>query len=76
MSKQRPTRAKKGHKELRLSMTERLVVIGWALALFILMYLIIPKNAQRALEHAGAHAARQLSDTGVARRDSAKAHKH
>ena len=76
MGKQRPANGKKGRKELRLSRAERLIVIGWALVLFILLYLIIPKNAQRATEHVGAHGARQPSDTAVARREPQKTHKH
>ena len=76
MGKQRPANGKKGRKELRLSRAERLIVIGWALALFILFYLMIPKNAQRATEHVGAHGARQPSDTAVARREPQKTHKH
>lgn len=67
MSKQRIARGKDAHKELRFSRSERLIVLGWVLAMLTLLYLIVPRNAQRAVEHAGAHAVRQLSDTAVVR---------
>ena len=75
MGKRRPANRKKGRTELRLSRAERLIVIGWALALFILLYLIIPKNSRRATEHVAAHGARTPSDTAVAGREPQKTHK-
>jgi hypothetical protein len=51
-------------------------LIGWVLGALTLLYLLTPKNAQRAVEHARGHAAHQPSDAAIARRDSAKPHKH
>ena len=75
MSNKRRAEGKKGRKELRLSRAERLIVIGWALALFAALYLITPKNAQRAVEHARGHAARRASDTAGTRHEPHEAHK-
>ena len=76
MRKRRRAHGKDGHKELRLSQAERLIVIGWALALFVLLYLIIPKNAERAVEHVGAHGVPKPSDTAIGGRETPKAQKH
>jgi len=76
MSKRHPDRGKNERNTLRLSRVEKLVVIGRALALFILLYLITPRNAQRAVEHARGHAAHQPSDTAGARREPQKSHRH
>ena len=75
MSNKRWVEGEKGRKELRLSRAERLVVIGWAVALFAALYLITPKNAQRSAEHARSHAGRQASDTAGTRREPHEAHK-
>jgi hypothetical protein len=63
MHKQRRRRGTGGRRELRLTRTERLIVIGWVLGVAILLYLIIPWNARRAVEHAQAHAGGRPSQT-------------
>ena len=58
MPKQRSSRRKKGRTELRLTRTEKIVLVGSALVALLLLALFTPWNARRAVEHARAHAGR------------------
>ena len=67
MSKRGIARGKDARQELRFSRSEKLIVVGWVLVMLTLLYFIVPRNAQRSVEHVGAHAGRQPSDTAARR---------
>ena len=69
MSKRGVAPRKDVRKELRFSRSEKLIVVGWLLVMLTLLYFIVPRNAQQAVEHAGAHAGRQPPDTAVVNRE-------
>ena len=65
MPKQRSSRRKKGRTELRLTRTEKIVLVGSALVALLLLALFTPWNARRAVEHARAHAGRAAGTAAV-----------